>query len=206
MSQQLPPPVNVNTEVVRPLFDNIAFISIFMIAMITMRLFAEEKKMMTIELLFTSPITNFQTIMGKFLAGYLLYCTMLLPTVVYFIILVIFGNPEILPIVTAYLGLMLIGAVLTSVGLLVSSFTSNQLVAVALSFGIFLFLWVIDWPADIIGNTTVGSILKYISLPAHFNDFTKGVIDSSHIIYYISLVALSLFLTFRSLESMKWRS
>ncbi|MCH8286702.1 ABC transporter permease subunit, partial [candidate division KSB1 bacterium] len=94
MSQQLPPPVNVNTEVVRPLFDNIAFISIFMIAMITMRLFAEEKKMMTIELLFTSPITNFQTIMGKFLAGYLLYCTMLLPTVVYFIILVIFGNPE----------------------------------------------------------------------------------------------------------------
>ncbi|KPK96322.1 hypothetical protein AMJ80_00590 [bacterium SM23_31] len=201
-----PPPVNVNESVISPVFRSISFISLLLLAMITMRLFAEEKKMMTIELLFTSPVTTFQMIMGKYLAGLALYVIMLIPTSVYCIILFIFGEPEILPIFTGYLGLLLIGAVLISIGLLVSSFTENQLIAVALSLSIFLLLWMIDWPADIIGQPAISSLLTYISLPSHFYDFTNGVLDSKHILYYLSIIVLSFYLTQRSLESMRWRS
>jgi len=201
----LPPPFNVNEEVIRPLFGIIAFISLLFVAMITMRLFAEEKKMMTIELLFTSPVTTFQMIMGKFLAGFALYIIMLLPTSIYCIILVIFGEPEILPILTGYLGLLLLGAVLISIGILISSFTENQLIAIALSLCIFLLLWMIDRPASGIGQPAISSLLAYISLPNHFNDFTKGVLDSKHILYFLSIIALGLYLTQRSLESMRWR-
>lgn len=201
-----PPPINVNEVVIAPLFGNIAFMSLLLLAMITMRLFAEEKKMMTIELLFTSPVTSFQAIMGKFLAGLGLYIIMIIPTSFYCIILVIFGEPEILPILIGYSGLILIGAVLISIGLLVSSFTENQLIAVVLSLSIFLILWMIDWPANVIGQPAVSSLLSYISFPNHFRDFTKGVLDSRHILYFLSIIALSLYLTQRSLESMRWRS
>lgn len=200
-----PPPFNVNEEVIRPLFGIIAFMSLFFLAMITMRLFAEEKKMMTIELLFTSPVTSFQMIMGKFISGFALYIIMLLPTSIYCIILIIFGEPEILPILTGYLGLLLLGAVLISIGILISSFTENQLIAIALSLCIFLLLWMIDRPASVIGQPAISSLLSYISLSYHFNDFTKGVLDSKHILYFLSIIALCLYLTQRSLESMRWR-
>ena len=206
MYGQMPPTVNVNLSVVRPLLGNFAFLSLLMLAMITMRLIAEEKKTMTIELMFTSPVTTFQMVIGKFLAGYTLYVIMISLTSVYFIILAMYGNPSIFPIISGYLGLLLLGAVFTSIGLLVSSFTGNQLVAVALSLSIFLILWVIDWPTNFIGQSTVSSLLSYISLPNHFSDFIKGVIDSKHIVYFLSVIALSLFLTHRSLESMKWRT
>jgi len=200
-----PPPVNINESVIRPLFGIIAFISLFFLAMITMRLFAEEKKMMTIELLFTSPVTAFQTIMGKFLASLGLYVIMLLPTSIYCIILAMFGEPEILPILTGYLGLLLLGAVLISIGILISSFTENQLIAVTLSLCIFILFWMIDRPASTVGQPALSSLLNYISLSSHFNDFTRGVLDSKHILFYLSIIALGFYLTQRSLESMRWR-
>ena len=206
MYRQAPPPINVNAMLIRPLFSNFAFLSLLMLSMITMRLLAEEKKMKTIELLLTSPVTTFQTVLGKFFGGFTLYVIMLVPTSLYFIIIAMYGDPEILPVISGYAGLLLLGAVFTAIGLFISSFTENQLVAVALSISVFLLLWVIDWPARFISQSTVSSVLTYISLPNHFDDFTKGILDSNHVLYYMSLIGLSLYLTFRSLESMKWRS
>ncbi len=206
MYRQAPPPINVNTMVIRPLFGNFAFLILLMLSMITMRLLSEEKKMMTIELLITSPITTMQLVIGKFLAGFSLYVIMLLPTSIYFLILSWYGNPEIYPIITGYVGLLLMGAVFVGIGLLISSFTENQLIAVAVSFSVFILLWVINWPAQFISQPIVSAILNYVAIPVHFDDFTKGVFDTKHIFYFLSIIALSLFLTYRSLESMKWRS
>lgn len=204
--RQMPPPVNVNLELIRPLISNFAFLGLIMGSMITMRLIAEEKKLMTIELILTSPVTTFQLVMGKFLAGFALFCIMLLPTSLYFIILDFFGDPEITPIIIGYIGLLLIGGVFTAIGLMVSSFTENQLIAVALTLSISVLLWVVDWPVSYITQPTVSAIVSYIALPAHFDDFTKGVLDIKHISYFLSLIILSLYLTYRSLESLRWRT
>ncbi len=206
MYRQAPPPVNVNAMVIRPLFGNLSFFTFLLISMITMRLLSEEKKMMTIELMITSPVKTIELVLGKFMAGLSLYVFMILPTAVYFVILSLYGNPEIYPILTGYVGLILLGAVFVSIGLFVSSLTENQLISVAVSFSLFLLMWIINWPAQFIDQGVVSAILTYIAVPVHFDDFTKGVFDTKHLFYFLSVIILGIFLTYRSLESMKWRS
>ena len=197
-------PINVNELMIRPVFQNTMVVFLFVLPMITMRTYSEEKRSGTIELLLTSPLTDFQIIMGKFLGAMGLYAAMLAITLVHMAILFAFGQPEWRPIVTTYLGLLLMGGCFISVGLLISSLTKNQIVAAMVTFVVFLMLWIINWIASFTGPTTQ-AILNYLSITDHLNDFTMGVIDTQHLVYYISFIAFGLYLTSRSVDVERWR-
>ncbi|PYR94964.1 MAG: ABC transporter [Acidobacteria bacterium] len=196
--------LNVNQQVIRLVLQNASVIILFVMPMITMRTYAEEKRSGTIELLLTSPVTDFQIIVGKFLGALGLYIAMLLVTLLYVAILFVYGHPEWRPLVAAYLGLLLMGGAFLSVGLFISSTTNNQIVAGMVSFVVFLLLWIVGWFADSAG-ATVGPITSYLSITEHFEDFSKGVIDTKHVLYYVSLITFGLFLTAKSVDSERWR-
>jgi ABC-2 type transport system permease protein len=205
MMQQQNAPLNVNLMMVRPFLLNLSVIILFIVPMITMRAFSEEKKSGTIELLLTAPLTNWQIISGKFLATYVLFLAMTGITFLYMIFLFLWGNPEIGPILIGYLGLLFFGAALIATGNFISSLTENQIVAAVGTFAVAMFLWIIGFAADSAGKA-LGSVLGYLSIVEHFEDFSKGIFDTSHLVYYLSVVTVMLFLTFQSVESAKWRS
>jgi len=196
--------LSLNQQFVRPLLMNATVVLLFVMPMITMRTYAEEKRSGTMELLLTSPLTDLQIILGKFLGALTLYSSMLAVTLIYVGVLFVFGNPEWKPIVTAYLGLLLFGGAFISVGMLISSFTRNQIVAGMITFGVFLLLWVIDWLGNFAGPAAE-PIINYLSITQHFDDFAKGVIDTKHLIYYVSFITFGLFLTAKSVDSERWR-
>ena len=198
------PTQNVNEQMIRPIFLNASVILLFVLPMITMRTYSEEKRSGTIELLLTAPLTDFQIIMGKFLGAIALYAVMLAVTFIHMGVLFAFGNPEWSPIATGYLGLLLMGGCFISAGLLISSMTKNQIVAGMVTFGLFLLLWVINWPSSFVGPTTQ-QVLDYLAITNHLDDFTRGIIDTKHIVYYVSFIAFGLFLTARSVDSERWR-
>jgi ABC-2 type transport system permease protein len=196
--------MNINQQVIRYVLQNASVIILFVMPMITMRTYSEEKRSGTIELLLTSPLTDVQIIVGKFLGALGLYVAMLLVTVVYIAILFVYGNPEWRPLVASYLGLLLMGGAFLSIGLLISSTTNNQIVAGIISFVVFLMLWIVGWFAESSGPV-IGTITKYLSITEHFDDFSKGIIDTKHVIYYLSLITFGLFLTAKSVDSERWR-
>jgi len=195
---------NINQQMIASVLQNSAVIILFVMPMITMRTYSEEKRSGTIELLLTSPVTDVQIILGKFFGAMGLYVAMLAVTVLYMAILFWFGNPEWRPIAAGYLGLLLMGGCFISVGLLISSLTKNQIVAGILTFTVFLMLWIINWIGESAGPTT-REILNYLSITEHFNDFARGVIDTKHLIYYLSFITFGLFLTAKSVDSERWR-
>jgi gliding motility-associated transport system permease protein len=196
--------LNINQMLVGPTLMNTTVIMLFLFPLITMRTYAEEKRSGTIELLLTSPVTDVEIIIGKFLGAMLLYAAMLAVTMLHMAILFIFGDPEWKPIATGYLGLLLMGGCFLSLGLFISSLTKNQIVAAMATFAVFLMLWVINWISTFVGPTTQ-TVLQYLSLTEHFDDFAKGVIDTKHVIYYLSFMAFGLFLTAKSVDSERWR-
>ena len=198
------PVQNVNDQMIRPLFLNASVIVLFVLPMITMRTYSEEKRSGTIELLLTSPLTDFQIIMGKFLGAMALYAAMLAVTFIHMGILYAFGSPEWIPIATGYLGMLLMGGCFISAGLLISSLTKNQIVAGMITFAVFLLLWVINWIGSFTGPTTK-AVLDYLSITNHLDDFTRGILDTKHLVYYLSFIAFGLFLTVRSVDSERWR-
>jgi ABC-2 type transport system permease protein len=201
---QGPQSMNVNQQLIRPLLQNVTILVLFLMPMITMRTYSEEKRSGTIELLLTSPLTDFEIIMGKFLGGLALYAIMLSVTLIHLAILFMYGRPEWKPILTAYLGLLLLGGCFLATGLFISSLTKNQIVAGMVTFAVFLFLWVITWIGSFSGPT-VDKLTNYLSIIDHFDDFGKGVIDTTHVIYYMSFIAFGLFLTAKSVDSERWR-
>jgi ABC-2 type transport system permease protein len=196
--------ININTMAIRPLLQNIAVVALFMLPLITMRTYAEEKRTGTIELLLTSPLTDMQIVMGKFLGAVALYLLMLAVTWIHIGILFIYGNPEWKPILTGYLGLLLMGASFMSIGLLISSLTRNQIVAGVVTFAALLLLWTLNWMSESSGPTTQ-KILSALSITERFDDFSKGVISVSHLVYYVSFITFGLFLTAKSVDSERWR-
>ncbi len=196
-------PMNVN-EMVIPLLSNAAVIGLFFIPMITMRLFAEEKKTGTIELLATSPIRDIEIILGKWLAALAMYASLLLFTAVNFGFLFKYGNPDWKPLAIGYLGLLLQGGALLAVGTFISTLTRNQIIAAAATFGVCLLLWILEWNSY--ETATWAQVMAYCSVIKHLESFTKGVLDTKDAVYYLSLIFLGLFLTSRSMESLRWRS
>jgi gliding motility-associated transport system permease protein len=173
---------------------------------LTMRLFAEENRQGTIELLMTAPVRDWEIVVGKYIAGLLTYVALLIPTLWHVVILVRYGPPDYGPILTGYLGALLVGAAFIAVGMFTSSLTQNQVVAYLLAMITLLFLWIIGGAAGITGVTgTVADLLRFLSLPTHFQDFFNGLIDSEHVLYFLSLAAIAVFLTMRVVESRRWR-
>jgi ABC-2 type transport system permease protein len=195
---------NVNQMMIRGLFQNTAVIILFVMPMITMRTYSEEKRSGTIELLLTSPVTDPEIIVGKFLGALALYGAMLIVTMIYVAILFRIGNPEWRPIAAGYLGLLLMGGCFLSTGLFISSLTKNQIVAGFLTFATFLMLWIINWMGESSGPTT-REVLNYLSITEHFDDFSRGIIDTKHVVYYVSFITFGLFLTAKSVDSERWR-
>jgi ABC-2 type transport system permease protein len=203
-SQFGPPPTrNVNSEMIRPLLQNASVLILFLLPMITMRTYSEEKRSGTIELLLTSPVTDVQIILGKFVGAIGLYAGLLAVTFLYVTLLFGFGSPEWKPILSGYLGLFLLGASFISIGLFISSTTKNQMIAGAASFIAALFMWIIGWFSDSAGSW--GSLFSYLSITTHIEDFSKGVIDTKHVVFYLSFIAFGLYLTLKSTDAERWR-
>jgi ABC-2 type transport system permease protein len=199
------PPMDVNEWVVRPLLMNVSVIGLFLIPMITMRLFAEEKRSGTIELLMTSPVRDYEMIAGKWLAALTLYASILAISAVNISVLFFYGKPDLKPILVGYLGLLLQGGSLLAIGTFISTLTRNQILAVGGTFALCLLLWVLDWVSSY-DSAAWAQVLAYLSVLTHFEPFSKGVIDTKNVIYYLSAIYLGLFLTARSMESLRWRA
>ena len=199
-----PQSLNINQQLIRPLFLNMSVVFLFVLPLVTMRSYSEEKRSGTIELLLTSPVTDFQIIAGKFLGAFGLYVVMLAVTLVHMGLLFWHGNPDWRPVAAGYLGMILFGAGFISLGLFISSLTSSQVIAGIGTFALGLTLWIIDWIASAAGPTAQ-TVLQYLSMTEHLDDFVKGVIDTRHLVYYFSLIAFGLFLTARSVDSERWR-
>jgi ABC-2 type transport system permease protein len=201
-----PPDVDVPGLVIRNFVGVISTMLLFLMPMLTMGVYAEERKRGTMEMLMTSPITEFQIVIGKYLALLTLYASMLAPTLVYHLVMGMYSEPP-LPwriVWAGYLGVFLLGAVLLALGSFISSLTENQIVAGVITFVLFLMLWVLDM--GVRGLTgAAGEIVKYLSILQHYEEFSQGVIDTSSVIFYLSAILLGLFLTLRSLDSMRWR-
>jgi ABC-2 type transport system permease protein len=202
---QGPQAMNINQQLIRPLVaQNVPILVLFLLPMITMRTYSEEKRSGTIELLLTSPVTDWQIILGKFLGAMSLYAAMLAVTLIHVGLLFYYGRPEWKPVVTVYLGLLLLGGCFISVGLFISSLTKNQIVAGMATFAVFLLLWVITWIGSFSGPT-VDQLTQYLSIVDHLDDFGKGVLDTTHLIYYLSFITFGLFITAKSVDSERWR-
>lgn len=198
-------PMDVNEWVIRPLLSNLSVIGLFMIPMITMRLFAEEKRSGTIELLATSPVRDIEIILGKWLAAVVLYAAVLALSGLSVATLFFYGKPDIAPILTGYFGLLLQGGALLAIGTFISTTTKNQIIAAFATFAVCLLLWVLDWISSF-ESAAWAKVIAYMSVITHLDPFAKGVLDSKDIVFYLSVIFLGLFLTARSMESLRWRA
>ena len=180
------------------------FIFILLSPIITMRLLAEEQKLGTLELLMTSPVRDYEIVMGKFLASVASLLSVLVPTIYLVILLTWFATPDVGPILTGYLGLVFFGMATLSVGLLASSLSGNQIVAAVLAMGTLLILSIVDLASSYAGGIFADLVLQ-ISITTHLESFARGVIDTHDMVYYLIFTTFMLFLTIRSLESRRWR-
>jgi ABC-2 type transport system permease protein len=172
---------------------------------LTMRLLADEQSTGTLELLMTAPVRSWEVVVGKFIGAALFWLTMLGATFFYPVILKVFGNPDIGPIFSAYLGLYLMGAAFLAIGVFTSSLTSSQVIAYIMAFVALLILYVIASFAPNVGNEQVSNVLTALSVTSRFADFARGVVDSANILFYLSVIAGALFATVQILEARRAR-
>jgi ABC-2 type transport system permease protein len=197
--------LNFSSEAtMRPLFGNLSVIFLFAVPFLTMRLLAEEARSGTLELLLTAPVRDSELVLGKFLGALLLVLAILACTAIYPAILLLAGNPDRGPILAGYLGIVLQAAAFLAIGLFASSLTQNQIIAAMLTFVILLLLWL----SDALGNYTggrIGDLFRFLSITRHLDEFPRGIIDTRHIVYFLSVIAAALFLTVQSVQSRRWR-
>ena len=200
------PPISLNEFIIRNMLQGILMVVLlFLLPLITMRLYAEEKRSGTIELLVTSPLTDMEIILGKFLGALALYSVLIAISFLYIGVLFIYGNPNAKPLIANALGLLLFGAGLLALGMWFSTFTRNQIIAGVVSMVVFLVLWILDWTQSF-STGKVAAVMSYMSISTHLDSFAKGVIDLTDVVYFVSLAALGIFLTARSVEALKGRA
>jgi ABC-2 type transport system permease protein len=198
--QAMPPPTIGN------ILGTFTFLLIFVAPAVTMRLLAEEQRSGTLELLMTLPVRDGEVVFGKFLAAFIFYLAVTLLTLVYPFVLLRFGNPDIGPMLTTYLGVILWGAGLLAIGVLASALTENQIVAFMTAFGINLVLYLIAFLGRFITtNPTANIVLTEMSYEAHLGNFLQGLITATDVLYYLIITAVALFAATRILESQRWR-
>lgn len=183
-------------------FGNVTVTLLIVVPAITMRLLAEERRIGTIELLMTSPVTEWQVVLGKYCGSMAFYGIILALLLQYPIVLARVSNPDPGPVASGFLGLVLFGGLFIAIGLLFSSLTKNQIIAFVATFGVLLSLYIIDWMAGSVGAPW-GDILTYISVRRHLENFAKGVIDTRDVVFYVSTIAMMLYFSARSLASAK---
>jgi ABC-2 type transport system permease protein len=203
MGQQMP--TNVNEQIIRPLLGFASTVALFLIPMISMRLFAEEKRSGTIELLLTSPVTDLQIILGKWIGSLLLYLCVLGMSVINIAMLFMWGKPDLKPVLVAYLGLILQGGCLLAIGTFISTTTSNQIVAGGVTFFVCLLLWLLSW-FTAFDSSGFSQVINYLSIVTHFENLSKGILSSKDAVFYITFTFFALFITTRAMESLRWRS
>jgi ABC-2 type transport system permease protein len=196
--------VSITDGILRPVYGNLMVIYLFVVPLMTMRLFAEERKLHTFEMLMTSPVKLGEIVLGKFLSALMLMVSSFVVTLTFPVILVLVGNPDPGAIATNIIGAILMSACCLSIGIFFSSLTENQIVAAALTFFSILFLWLLPWAQQAAGPVW-SDILSYVSVISHFNNFGQGVLNSSDVLYYVSFVFIGLFMTHRVLDSYRWR-
>lgn len=201
-------PYNINEHLIRYLFGNTSVILLFVIPLLTMRIFSEEKKSGTIEMLVTSPVRDFQIVAGKYLAMLSILLFMLLTTFISLFFLNLYtgetASIEWAPVAVGYLGLFLLGAAYLAIGLFISSLTENQIISSVGTFASLLILWIVGW-TDVYSSTGISEVLRRLSLNNHYDNFAKGVIGLSDSVFFIGLIAFFLILTGQSLETARWR-
>ena len=178
---------------------------LFIAPFLTMRLLAEENRLGTVELLLTNPVRDVEVVLGKFL-GVMGFILVMLAFTLYFpALLFIFGNPDPGPIISGYLGVILQAGAFAGIGLAASSTTENQIVSAFLAFAVNLILWLSESISQFVGRP-LDAVMKYLSITSHFQDFSRGVIDSSHVLFFLSMIAACLLLTYLSLQTRRWRA
>src|SRR6185369_15446565 len=198
-------PMNINEQIIRPLLGFASTVALFLIPMVTMRLFAEEKRTGTIELLMTSPVRDIEIIIGKWAAAMLLYICVLGMSAINIALLFAYGKPDWKPVVVGYLGLILQGGTLLAIGAFISTLTRNQIIAGGVTFFVCLLLWLLSW-FTAFESTGWGQVVNYISIVTHFDTFAKGVLDTRDVVFYLSMIFFGLFIMSRSMESLRWRA
>ena len=202
--QQMGMTLNINEMVIEPSLQNMAVILLLIIPIVTMRSFAEEKKSKTFRLLLSSPVQLNEIILGKFLACMIVIVLMIFLSSYSIGFLFVIGEPDLGPVLTGYLGVLLMAGCYVSVGVFASSLTENQIVAAVITFGFSLFMWVIGWGAQAADSAT-GQVLQYLSIIEHMDRYLKGIVDTSDLAYYLSFIIFWLFLCHRALDSNRWR-
>nr|MBI3612851.1 ABC transporter permease subunit [Nitrospirota bacterium] len=197
--------LNLNDLVFRPTFYSIAIILLLILPLLTMRLFAEERKLRTFELLMTSPIGINEMVVGKFLGAYAIFLGLLGLSGIVPVILSFYSSFDWNPVLTGYLGLALLGALFLATGVLASALTENQIVAAFLSFGLLILVWLLGGVGSVLGDTPWGNILSYLSFIEHYDRFVRGLVDTKDLVYYSSGMLLMLFLAHRVVESQRWK-
>ena len=199
--------LSLNEYLIRPIFHNMAVVALFLAPMLTMRLFAEEKRQGTIELLATAPLTDWQIVLGKFLAAAGLYALMILAGLLNLVLVFLYATtpPEWKPIVTGALAIFLLGCCFLALGTFVSTLTRNQIVAGTLTFGLLLGLWILGWMDDPSSGAVAQAVAK-LGLLTHLESLMKGVIDLKDVVFYLSFITFGLFLAHQSVESQRWRA
>ena len=188
---------------VRGLIEWSSFFMVFLSPLLTMRLLAEEQKLGTLELLLTAPVRDWEVVVGKYLAALLTMIVTVLMTLYYVLLIYWFGDPDTGPVLSSYLGLVLYGSAALSVGLLASSLSSNQIVAAVVGTAALLTLSFLDAVAQLVSGVA-REVLNGLSMDAHLVDFNRGVVDTSNIVYYVSITAVFLFVTVRLVETRRW--
>ncbi len=191
------------------LYQNMAFVLCFITPAITMKLFAEEKRHNTLELLFTVPIRGYELVLGKFCAAFSLMLVMVLISFIYVFFMILWGNPDMAIIGTTYLGLILSMACYLSIGLLISSMTSSSALAFVWTFVVLIMLWLLQSIGQGItakwGFIEWGPLLTYLSPLEHFSSFGQGLIHIKDVIYFLTFIIFGFFLTQKVVESNRWR-
>jgi len=180
-----------------------AFVSFIMTPFITMRVFSEEKKTGTIELLLTSPLRESEIVLGKFLGTFLFYMVYVGFTLLYLLILLFFTTPDFGRIISGYIGFILLEGAYISVGLLISATTKNQIISGLVSLITLFILWLLGGVLNVLVKGSLREVIEYLSFVRHYDDFSKGIIDTKHVIFYLSVIFFNLFLTIRLLENRK---
>ena len=199
------PALDLHETLIARLLGTINTIALFLVPMITMRLFAEEKRTGTIELLLTSPIKDYEIVLGKWLAAVMLYVALLAVSMLDFAILLYLSNPEWKPILIGYLGLFLQGCSMLALGTFLSTITKNQIVAVAVTFFACLGLWIAD-AITVFNSAAWAQAIGYLSLISHFGEFSRGLLPLKDAVFFVTFTFFWLFLSVRSLESLRWRA